>query len=56
MVAPFAMWLEGLLVNRPQQRAQIAELHDDHNHSVMTLKIRVYEISSTYSKNHIEAL
>ena len=30
-VAPFAVWLEGLFADRPQQAAQITVLHDDHH-------------------------
>ena len=37
VVAPFAMRLEGLLVDSPQQRPQIAKFHDDYNDGVMTL-------------------
>ena len=37
-VAPFALRLEGLLVDRPQQGSQVTELHHHHNHSVMPLQ------------------
>lgn len=37
MVAPFAMRLESLLVDGPQQGAQVTELHHNHNDGIMTL-------------------
>ena len=37
VVAPFAMRLEGLLGDCPQQAAEVTELHDYHHHSVLPL-------------------
>lgn len=38
VVAPFAMGQKGLLVDSPQQRAQVTELHHHYNDCVMTLQ------------------
>ena len=49
------MRLEGLLGDRPQQRAKITELHDNHNDSVVTLQINVKNEKSRAGDNGVPA-